>query len=264
MSSAKISWCGRLLGCLAIVLLTGCAVADRVKSDMAILDAEAAYAAKDYAAAAEAYRRSAESGSGQGQYMLSWMYAEGKGVKRDRKEADHWMRKAAESGYPAANFTMGIRALTGVGEARNPKLAAAYLLKAAEDEDEVAMFYVGLLHLYGTGVDADALEALRWFRMAQAHGYPVHPVLLTEVGVAEQLRIKSRLSHSAPPANQDQRAMVKEIQTQLARLGYAVGNPDGLAGAKTRGAIKAFQRSHGLKVDGVPDAELLDALKAAQ
>ena len=82
------------------------------------------------------------------------------------------MHVAAASGYPAANFTLGIRYLTGVGEKREPKQAAAYLMKAAEAEDDVAMFYVGLLHLYGTGVPADATEALRWFRLAKANGYP--------------------------------------------------------------------------------------------
>lgn len=195
MSSTMTSWRNRLGACLAIVLLAGCAVADRIKSDMAILDAEQAYAARDYAGAAEAYRRSAEAGSGQGQYMLSWMYAEGKGVKQDKREADRLMHIAAASGYPAANFTLGIRYLTGVGEKREPKQAAAYLMKAAEAEDDVAMFYVGLLHLYGTGVPADATEALRWFRLAKANGYPVHPLLLTEAGVAEQVKIKSRLKH---------------------------------------------------------------------
>lgn len=264
MSSAIISWSRRLCVCMAVILLAGCAVADRIKSDMAVLDAEEAYAAKDYATAVESYRRAAEAGGGQAQYMLSWMYAEGKGVKRDKKESDRWMRQAAESGYPAANFTMGIRTLTGVGETRNPEVAATYLLKAAQAEDDVAMFYVGLLHLYGAGVPADAMEALRWFRMAKAYGYPVHPVLLTEVGVVEQVRIKSRLSRAAPGSAVDQRALVKDIQIQLGRLGYAVGKPDGLAGAKTRGGIKAFQRSQGIKVDGVPDAELLEALKAAR
>lgn len=249
---------------MAVVLLAGCAVAERIKSDMAVHDAENAYASKDYVTAAEAYRRSAEAGGGYGQYMLSWMYAEGKGVKRDQAEADQWMRKAADSGYPAANFTMGIRSLGGVGEKPNPQAGAAYLRKAAAGEDEVAMFYLGLLHIYGTGVAADASEALRWFRMAKAHGYPVQAELLTEEGVAAQMKAKPRAAAAEVRQPQDTKAMVRDVQGQLNRLGYPVGKPDGVAGGKTRAAIEAFQRAQGMKVDGKADNALLEALKRAK
>lgn len=264
MSSTFATWSSRFALCVATFLFAGCAVTERIKSDMAIQNAEQAYAAKDYAVAAEAYRRSAESGGGYGQYMLSWMYADGKGVKRDREEADRWMRKAADSGYPAANFTMAIRHLSGVGEKRNPQAGAAYLLKAAEGEDDVAMFYLGLLHLYGTGVAANPTEALRWFRMAKAHGYPVRPALLTEEGVAAQMKAKPRTSSAGGSKQQEQKLLLMDIQRQLSRLGYKVGRPDGMGGAKTRAAIEAFQRSQGMKVDGKPDYDLLDALKRAK
>ena len=264
MSSIITTWRNRACACMAVILLAGCAVTERIKSDMAVHEAENAYAARDYVAAAEAYRRSAEAGGGYSQYMLSWMYAEGKGVKRDQAEAEQWMRKAADSGYPAANFTMGVRSLGGVGEKRNPQAAAAYMLKAAEGEDEVAMFYLGLLHVYGTGVAADAGEALRWFRMAKAHGYPVQPLLLTEEGVAAQVKAKPRAVLGDARKPQDRKALVREIQGQLNRLGYPVGKPDGVAGSKTRAAIEAFQRAQGMKVNGRTDNELLEALKRAK
>ena len=253
-----------LAGCLVITFVAGCTVANRIKSDMAVSEAEAAYVTKDYVAATEAYRRSAEAGGGYGQYMLSWMYAEGKGVKRDREEAARWMQKAADSGYPAANFTLGIRALGGVGEKRNPKVAADYFRKAAEGEDDIAMFYLGMLHLQGLGVAADSTEALRWFRMAKAHGYPVHPRLLTEQGVAMQMKTQARISTIQGRNAQDARLLVKDIQTQLKRLGYPVGTPDGLAGSKTRAAIEAFQKASGLPVSGKPDKDLLKALQLAK
>lgn len=46
------------------------------------------------------------------------------------------------------------------------------------------------------------------------------------------------------------RSQVKEIQARLNELGYPVGKPDGLAGKKTRAAIKKYQKEHKLKVDG--------------
>lgn len=264
MSPTLSAWQKRICFYLVAFLITGCAVTERVKSDFAIDKAEQAYAAKDFATAAESYRRSAEAGGAYGQYMLSWMYAEGKGVKRDIAEAGRWMRKAADSGYPAANFTMGIRYLSGVGEKRNPQLGANHLLKAAEAEDDVAMFYLGVLNLYGTGVAVNPTEALRWFRMAKAHGYPVRPALLTEDGIAAQMKAKPRSISAGVTMKQEKKLLAKDIQSQLNRLGYRVGRPDGVVGAKTRIAIETFQRMQGMNVDGKPGYELLEALKRAK
>ena len=50
------------------------------------------------------------------------------------------------------------------------------------------------------------------------------------------------------------------LQTYLAELGYAVGSADGLAGSKTRAALKAFQLDHAMPADGHPSQEAIDAL----
>ena len=44
---------------------------------------------------------------------------------------------------------------------------------------------------------------------------------------------------------------VLQIQCLLTYLGYSPGDIDGVDGAKTRNAVKAFQRQEGLTVDGV-------------
>ena len=44
---------------------------------------------------------------------------------------------------------------------------------------------------------------------------------------------------------------ISEVQTALERAGFDPGPVDGKMGKKTRAAIKAFQRAHGLKADGV-------------
>ncbi len=59
---------------------------------------------------------------------------------------------------------------------------------------------------------------------------------------------------------------VKAMQESLAKLGYrdAQGREigaDGHFGARTEEALKAFQRDHGLKDDGIAGAKTLDALK---
>ncbi len=56
------------------------------------------------------------------------------------------------------------------------------------------------------------------------------------------------------------REMVRLIQSGLAKNGKQI-TVDGVFGSQTRAAIEAFQTSHGLKVTGKPDAEVLNKLK---
>ena len=55
------------------------------------------------------------------------------------------------------------------------------------------------------------------------------------------------------PAND---AAVSRVQAGLNRLGYNAGPTDGIMGGQTRSAIEAYQRDHGLRVDGRPTAQL--------
>jgi peptidoglycan hydrolase-like protein with peptidoglycan-binding domain len=44
---------------------------------------------------------------------------------------------------------------------------------------------------------------------------------------------------------------VKRLQQSLYQLGYDPGTVDGIFGPKTESAVKAFQRSAGIDVDGI-------------
>jgi hypothetical protein len=59
------------------------------------------------------------------------------------------------------------------------------------------------------------------------------------------------------------RTWVADIQRALTRLQYRPGPADGVAGRKTRQAIRQFQNHQGLVPDGLPTVELLKRLKAA-
>lgn len=55
---------------------------------------------------------------------------------------------------------------------------------------------------------------------------------------------------------------IREVQRLLNEKGFDTGGqPDGLVGPNTRNAIRAYQRSVGLKPDGFPSAELIRKLK---
>ncbi|MGH6892173.1 MAG: peptidoglycan-binding domain-containing protein [Dongiaceae bacterium] len=55
-----------------------------------------------------------------------------------------------------------------------------------------------------------------------------------------------------------------EMETLLDRLGFPPGPVDGVVDEASRGAIRDFQVTAGLDVNGVPNLALLDELRAAQ
>jgi peptidoglycan hydrolase-like protein with peptidoglycan-binding domain len=56
---------------------------------------------------------------------------------------------------------------------------------------------------------------------------------------------------------------VKQLQEQLNKLGYSVGEADGKFGPKTEAAVKKFQADKGLEVDGLAGPQTQNALKKA-
>jgi len=65
------------------------------------------------------------------------------------------------------------------------------------------------------------------------------------------------------PAARPSRDLTRAVQQALLAAGHDPGPPDGLMGPRTRGAIRDFQRRHGLKEDGRISGGLIDALKDA-
>ena len=56
---------------------------------------------------------------------------------------------------------------------------------------------------------------------------------------------------------------VKALQTLLNKAGFDCGNVDGIFGSKTEAAVRLFQASKGLKVDGIAGEATQDALAIA-
>lgn len=58
--------------------------------------------------------------------------------------------------------------------------------------------------------------------------------------------------------------LVKDIQTELIRLGYDIGSVDGVNGPKTRSAISDVQIQLRMPADGTPSRKLLETLRIAK
>lgn len=67
------------------------------------------------------------------------------------------------------------------------------------------------------------------------------------------------------PANERalSRDEVLEMQRRLNALGFDAGEPDGMVGPATRGAVKAYQKAADLPADGYPTPALLEGLYGA-
>ncbi len=90
------------------------------------------------------------------------------------------------------------------------------------------------------------------------------------VGLSERTawlaRWKRALAEAHEPAPEDalSKEEIKDLQTRLRDLGYAeVGNPDGVWGSRTTGAVAAFQRHEMLSVSGHYDQATQESLDLA-
>lgn len=113
--------------------------------------------------------------------------------------------------------------------------------------------------LFGSGTR----RAVRNYQTAQnlpADGFPT-AALLTRVrqsaGISQPE--PARVPHGL------QRAGIRELQRLLNRMGYSAGRADGVIGARTRDAIRAFERAQGMEVRGrATDVVLERAREAAR
>ena len=75
-------------------------------------------------------------------------------------------------------------------------------------------------------------------------------------------RVRARAGVAPEPARAPhglQRGGIRELQRLLNRLGYGAGRADGVIGARTRDAIRAFERARGMEVRGRATDVVLEA-----
>ena len=121
---------------------------------------------KDYALAADLFRKAAERGHAKAQLMLGLAYSDGKGKPQDHNKAAVWNRKAAERGLADAQLLIGLMYNEGVGVSQDLDQAASWYSKAAEQGFPGAQFKLGVAYYYGNGVPQDDIEAYMWINLA--------------------------------------------------------------------------------------------------
>jgi TPR repeat protein len=135
-------------------------------------EADSAFFAGSYEAAVEPLKASAMKGNAYAQLYLGQMYAEGKGVVQDSKQALAWYMMADTQGDLAdAQYRLGVICEVGdLGVTQNHQVAAKWYRHAADQGFALAQFKLGGLYDFGRGVPQDYEEAVRWYRLAAEQG----------------------------------------------------------------------------------------------
>ena len=125
---------------------------------------------KDDAKAALCFRKAAERGHVDAQYVFALMCDSGLGVERDQAVATTWFLKAAEQGHAEAQFELGKHYYMGKGIGKDETKAALWTRKAAENGHADAQFAFATMSIVGVGVKKDESKAMRWIRKAAENG----------------------------------------------------------------------------------------------
>ena len=84
---------------------------------------------QEYHKSAFCYKKSAKNNNKTAQYKLGCMYYDGKGVKKNDKNALYWLRKSAKQGYYLAQLFLGVMDFKGKKDYKDSKY---YLKKFVE------------------------------------------------------------------------------------------------------------------------------------
>ena len=180
---------------------------------------------RNYTAAMEWYRRAADMGFASAQLAIGDLYRFGRGVSRDDAEAVSWYERAAAQRLPEALCRLGYMTVRGRGVTRDLKKAAALLEDGANQNNACSQHYLAFMHMNGLvgmlpntkraleldwqaagGGNAEAqfnmgkaheigwvelateLDALNWYMLSAANGYPLAMERLVTVFERGQLK----------------------------------------------------------------------------
>jgi len=117
--------------------------------------------------AAKWYRAAAERGNVTAQCHLGRCYEKGWGVKKSELEAVEWYRKAAVQGDPYGQFLLGVAYECGVGVKRDYKQAVELYQRSAEQGSVFGQCFLGSCYEEGLGVEKNEKMAKMWYAEAK-------------------------------------------------------------------------------------------------
>ncbi len=115
-------------------------------------------------------RVAAERGDAAAQFRYAEMLRDGRGVRKNMREAVSWTRKAADAGHAAAQCQMGLFYMNGLGVDLDEDKAVEWLEKAAAQNHAQAQYNIGIY--YARFSDKRARQmAVKWLNEAAKQDY---------------------------------------------------------------------------------------------
>ncbi|HEY4200928.1 MAG TPA: peptidoglycan-binding protein [Devosiaceae bacterium] len=257
----------------------------RAQFEVAAIYTEGRAVPQDLKAAAVWYERAAAQGFVPAEYRLGSLYEAGKGLDKDLEQARLWYQRAAEAGNRMSMHNLAALYAGGVMGKQDFASAAEWFEQAAMRGLTDSQFNLGMLYARGLGVSQNLETSYKWFSLAAKSGDPDSAKQRDDVAksldAATVTKLTADVDNWKPtaidlPANFapigtwsptfdagqtiTDKKVVSKVQAVLAKLGYDVGTPDGLAGAKTATAIKSFEQSTGMNQTGAINPRLLAVL----
>jgi TPR repeat protein len=104
--------------------------------------------------------------------MVGYCYHEGKGVKRDDKEAFKWYSKAFKKGNRImAAYNLSICYANGQGVEKDEKEAFRYMKISADNNEARSMYYIGGYYEFGIGTEINKDLAMQYYHSSANLGY---------------------------------------------------------------------------------------------
>ena len=124
-----------------------------------------------YSEAVKCYRRAAEKGYADAQYMLGLCYKDGIYVQQSYLKAVKWWRLASGYGLADAQFEIGHCYYKGKGVEQSYAEAVKWYRFAAGQGLAQAQYSLGYCYAHGEGVEKSYTEAVKWYRLAAEQGH---------------------------------------------------------------------------------------------
>jgi TPR repeat protein/serine/threonine protein kinase len=118
--------------------------------------------------AADFYRKAAELGNRDSQYVLGYLLVENKTGANDRAQGVNWYRKAEAYGHLDARNSLALCYKKGVGIAKDEAKAVQLFRDAANAGHVAAMVNLAACYEKGEGVAEDVEQAIAWYEKAAA------------------------------------------------------------------------------------------------
>ncbi|MBL4572423.1 MAG: sel1 repeat family protein [Gammaproteobacteria bacterium] len=112
----------------------------------------------------------ANAGVSEAQFLMGTAYAEALGKVRSDTAAADWYRRAADSGHILAAHNMGNIHFSGTGVVQDDALTVFWWTQAAQAGDAIPQYRLAQMFEQGRGVEMDLEQAISWYKNSARRG----------------------------------------------------------------------------------------------